>query len=437
MKLQDVILKAMAKKITWMEAAEIAGVTDRTMRRIRQRYQEFGYTGLFDQRRGRRSVHRVPLQTAEQVLALYQEKYFDLNVRHFHDKLGSEEHIDLSYTWVYQALVGAGLVQKRRKRAAHRRRRERRPLPGMLLHIDGSKHRWLNDDRWYDLIVILDDATSEIYYAQLVEEESTATVMAGLREVIERKGLFCALYSDRGSHFFVTVKEGERVDKHRLTQVGRAMKELGIQMIAAYSPQARGRSERNFGTWQGRLPQELRLAGIRTVGEANRFLRERYIGEFNAKFTVTAAERGTAFRRPSRTDLHWVFTVQTERVVAKDNTVAIGARQWQIGKTRFRHTLAGSAVTIHEHLDGTVSIRYGPHVVGRFTSDGQPLQSVTAEKRGGKDGSVETGENQKQVYTGSATPLGISQMTRDSHFSTAPTTAAALSKAKAKPKAAA
>src|SRR5499427_1423316 len=181
MKLQDVILKAMAKKITWMEAAEIAGVTDRTMRRIRQRYQEFGYTGLFDQRRGRRSVHRVPLQTAEQVLALYQEKYFDLNVRHFHDKLGSEEHIDLSYTWVYQALVGAGLVQKRRKRAAHRRRRERRPLPGMLLHIDGSKHRWLNDDRWYDLIVILDDATSEIYYAQLVEEESTRTVMAGLR----------------------------------------------------------------------------------------------------------------------------------------------------------------------------------------------------------------------------------------------------------------
>ena len=176
MKLQDVILKAMAKKITWMEAAEIAGVTDRTMRRIKQRYEEFGYNGLFDQRRGKRSVHRVRLETAEKVLGLYQEKYFDLNVRHFQEKLREEEQIELSYTWLYQALVGAGLVQKRRKRAPHRRRRERRALPGMLLHIDGSKHRWLNDDRWYDLIVILDDATSEIYYARLVDEESTRTV---------------------------------------------------------------------------------------------------------------------------------------------------------------------------------------------------------------------------------------------------------------------
>ena len=250
----------------------------------------------------------------------------------------------------------------------------------MLLHIDGSKHRWLNDDRWYDLIVILDDATSEIYYAQLVEEESTRTVMAGLREVIEIQGLFCALYSDRGSHFFVTMKEGEKVDKHRLTQVGRAMKELGVQMIAAYSPQARGRSERSFGTWQGRLPQELRLAGITTAEGANTFLRERYIGEFNTKFSMPAAEKGTAFRRTGRTDLNWIFTVQTERVVDKDNTVAIRDRTWQIDKTRFRNTLAGSTVTIHEHLDETVSIRYGPHVVGRYSSTGEKLISATTQR---------------------------------------------------------
>ena len=301
MKLQDVILKAMAKKISWMDAAEIVGVTDRTMRRIRERYQEFGYTGLFDQRRGKRSIHRIPMQTAEEVLRLYREVYFDLNMRHFHEKLRDEHGINLSYTWVQQALQGAGLVAKRHKRGPHRRRRPRRPMAGMLLHIDGSKHQWLNDDRWHDLIVILDDATSEIYYAQLVEEESTRTVMAGLREVIESKGLFCALYSDRGSHFFVTTKEGEKVDKHRLTQVGRSMKELGVQMIAAYSPQARGRSERSFGTWQGRLPQELRLAGITTVEGANTFLRERYIREFNEKFRVAAEEKGTAFRRTSVT----------------------------------------------------------------------------------------------------------------------------------------
>jgi len=436
MKLQDVILKAMAKKISWMEAAEIAGVTDRSMRRIRERYEEFGYTGLFDQRRGKRSIHRIPMQTAEEVLRLYGEVYFDLNIRHFHEKLGKQHGIELSYTWVQKALQGAGLVAKRHRRGPHRRRRPRRPLPGMLLHIDGSKHRWLNDDRWHDLIVILDDATSEIYYAQLVEEESTRTVMAGLREVIENKGLFCALYSDRGSHFFVTMKEGEKVDKHRPTQVGRAMKELGVQMIAAYSPQARGRSERSFGTWQGRLPQELRLAGITTVDGANAFLRERYIGEFNAKFSVAAEEKGTAFRRTGRSDLNWIFTVQTERVVAKDNTVAIGNRLWQIDKTRFRNTLAGSTVTIHEHLDDAVSIRYGPHVVGRFDSQGAKLIGANPEKRRGKGGSMETGENQTQVSSASHTPLEIPQRPRDSHFSTAPTTAsvAAKTKAEAKPK---
>ncbi len=435
MKVQDVLLKAMAKKITWWAAAEILGVTDRTMRRWRERLEEGGYAGLADRRKGKPSAKRIPLAMVEEVLRLYKETYYDLNIRHFHEKLREEHDIRLSYTWVQKALQGAGLVPKRHKRGPHRRRRPRRPMPGMLLHIDGSKHRWLNDDRWYDLIVILDDATSEIYYAQLVEEESTRTVMAGLREVIEKQGLFCALYSDRGSHFFVTMKEGEKVDKHRLTQVGRAMKELGVQMIAAYSPQARGRSERSFGTWQGRLPQELRLTGINTMEGANAFLRERYIGEFNAKFSVPAAEKGTAFRRTSRSDLNWIFTVQTERVVAKDNTVAIGERLWQIDKTRFRNTLAGSTVTIHEHLDETVSIRFGPHVVGRYDRDGGKLISAAPKKRRGKGRSMEAGENQKQVSTGSHTPLEISPKARDSHFPTAPTTAACVSESKAKAKA--
>jgi hypothetical protein len=372
--------------------------------------------------------------TVEEVLRLYREDYYDLNMRHFHEKLGEAHDIHLSYTWVQKALQGAGLVAKRHKRGPHRRRRPRRPLPGMLLHIDGSKHQWLNDDRWHDLLVILDDANTEIYYAQLVEEESTRTVMTGLREVIECEGLFCALYSDRGSHFFVTVKEGEKVDKHRLTQVGRAMKDLGIQMIAAYSPQARGRSERSFGTWQGRLPQELRLAGITSVEGANAFLRERYIGEFNAKFSVPAAEKGTAFRRTGRSDLNWIFSVQTERVVDKDNTVAIRDKSWQIDKTRFRNSLAGSTVTIHEHLDETVSIRYGPHVVGRYDRNGEKLNQAKPKERRGKGGSMEAGENQKQVSTGSHTPLEISPKARDSHFSTAPTAASAISKRKAKAK---
>ena len=431
MKLQDVLLKAMAKKITWWEAAEIIGVTTRTMRRWRERIETDGYSGLVDRRKGKLSERRVPLKTVEEVLRLYRETYFDFNIRHFHEKLAEEHDIQLSYTFVQKALQGSGLVARRSKRRKHRRRRERRPMAGMLLHIDGSKHQWFFDERWYDLIVILDDATSEIYYAQLVEEESTRTVMAGLKEVIETKGLFCSLYSDRGSHFFVTPKAGEKVDKHRLTQVGRAMKELGVQMIPAYSPQARGRSERNFGTWQGRLPQELRLAGITTAEGANDFLRVQYIAKFNQSFQVAAAEKETAFRRTTRSDMDWVFTVQTERVVAKDNTVAIADRNWQIEKSRFRSSLAGCTVTIHEHLDGAVSMRYGPHVVGRYQADGTIAQKAAKKcgKGRGKAGSVEAVENPKTVSHRSHRPLEIPQG-RDSHFPPAPVAASLYRKKK-------
>jgi len=369
MKLQDVMLRAMAKRITWFQAAEILGISCRQMQRWKTRFEHEGYEGLFDRRRGIPSPKRVPLETVETVLRLYQEQYFDFNVRHFHEKLNSEHNIQLSYTWVKQALQGAGLVKSRRKRGKHRKRRPRRPLPGMLLHIDGSEHRWFCDDRWYDLLVIMDDATSEIYYAQLVEEESTRTVMTGLREVIEQKGLFCALYSDRASHFFVTPKTGEPVDHQRLTQVGRALRELGIQLIPAYSPQARGRSERGFGTWQGRLPQELRLRGLTTIAAANQFLRQQYISEFNQRFMVKAAERGTALTPLKRKDLNLVFSLHHERVVGRDNTVNFANRSWQIERTKLRGTLAGCRVVVHEHLDDTLSITFGPHVVGRYRSE--------------------------------------------------------------------
>src|SRR5579884_2438565 len=317
MKVQEVLLRAMAKRITWGQAAEILGISDRSLRRWKRRYEQYGYDGLFDRRQQRPSPRRVPMEVAEEVLRLYQEKYADLNVRHFHEKLREEHAIQLS----------------------------------------------------------------ETYYAQLVEEESTRTVMAALREVIERKGRFCTLYSDRASHFFETPKAGGPVDPRRLTQVGRALKELGIQMIPAYSPQARGRSERRFGTWQGRLPQELRLAKIATVEEANRFLRERYIAEMNRKFRVPAEQPGDAFVPVGGQDLDRIFSVQTERVVRKDNTVEIGERSWQIERTRWRGTLAGCRVTICEHLDGRVSIVYGPHVVGRYRADGTPLHPVRRKTR--------------------------------------------------------
>jgi hypothetical protein len=354
----------------------------------------------------------------EQVLGLYRDRYFDLNVRHFHEKLGQQHQIELSYSWVKAALQGAGLVARGRKRGVHRKRRERRPLPGMLLHIDGSHHRWFQDERWYDLIVILDDASSEIYYAQLVEEESTATVMAGLREVIERKGLFCALYSDRGSHFWLTPKVGGKVDPHRLTQVGRALRELGIQMIPAYSPQARGRSERSFGTWQGRLPQELRLHGITMLEAANEFLREHYIGEFNHRFQVPAAQRGSAFLPCPRKNLDLIFALQFERTVNRDNTVSFQNLQLQIERVQWRGTLAGCTVMVHQHLDGSISLTHGPHRMGRYTAQGVAINST-----GNADHAVEKrrrGKAQKQAFP---PRLEIPQRARDSHFSTASATA--------------
>jgi len=373
MKIQEVILRAMAKKITWGQAAEIIGLSDRQMRRWYQRYQEFGYDGLYDHRLGRPSPKRVPVQTVERMLGLYRDRYFDLNVRHFCEKLREEHGIGLSYTWIKTALQGAGLVKKGRSRGVHRRRRLRRPLPGMLLHLDGSRHRWFQDDRWYDLLVVLDDATSEVYYAQLVEEESTRTVMAALRCVIEKKGIFCALYSDRASHFFETPKAGGKIDPQRLTHVGRALKELGIQMIPAYSPQARGRSERNFGTWQGRLPQELRLRGISTLEAANEFLQQEYISEFNRRFRVPSTQPGSAFLPCRRQNLDFVFSLQQMRTVAQDNTIQVGQEWLQIEPIGWRGSLAGCRVVVHEHLDGTRTICYGPHVVGRYNAQGWPL----------------------------------------------------------------
>ena len=364
MKVQEVILKAMAGKLKWWEAAEIIGVSDRTMLRWRGRYKEGGYDGLGHRQKGKPSPKRVALATVEEVLNLYQERYSDFNVRHFHEKLQGQHGIELSYTWVKQALQGAGLVKKTGRRSPHRMRRPRRAMRGMLLHIDGSKHQWFQDDRWHDLIVVMDDATSEIYYAQLVEKESTRTVMDGLWDVIRKRGIFVALYSDRGSHFFVTPKAGEKVDPHRVTQVGRALKELGIRMIAAYSPQARGRSERSFGTWQGRLPQELRSRGITQVEAANEFLRNIFIDEFNKKFTVLPAEAGTAFVRTARRDLEWIFSVQHERTVNRDNTVVVDHHVFQLQKSTWRYTLVGCTVIVHELLDGRLAIRYGPHVIG-------------------------------------------------------------------------
>jgi transposase len=366
MKFQEVILRAMSKQITWIQAAEILGMTPRNMRRYRARLEKGGYDGLIDRRTQRPSVKRVPMSEAERVLTLYREQYFDFNVRHFHEKLRDEHDIALSYSWVKNALQEAGLVAKSKKRGRHHKRRPRRPLPGMMLHIDGSTHAWLGaDHERFDLVTVMDDATSEIYYARFVEEESTESVMAALLLVVQAQGVFCSLYSDRASHFVCTPKGATRPDRSIRTQVGRALEQLGIELIYANSPQARGRCERSYGTLQGRLPQELRAAGIRVVDEANRFLSE-YLPKHNKQFTVAAAESGTAFVPYSGTDLLKIFSKHHERVIGNDNTVIFGKLKLQIERQTFRFSMARCRVLVCELLDGTLAVYYGPNLLGRY-----------------------------------------------------------------------
>lgn len=375
MKFQEVILRAMSKQITWMQAAEILGMSDRNMRRYRNRLEKGGYDGLLDRRTQRPSPNRVPMATAQKVLELYRETYFDFNVRHFHEKLVEEHGIDLSYTWVKNALQAAGLVPKKKKRGAHHKRRPRRPLPGMMLHIDGSTHAWLGPEHErFDLVTIMDDATSEIYYARFVDEENTETVMAGLLSVVERLGVFCALYSDRAGHFFCTPKGAKTPDRSIRTQVGRALEQLGIEAIPAGSPQARGRCERSYGTLQGRLPQEMRAAGVTTLDEANAYLAP-YLPTHNAKFSVRAAEQGTAFIPYQGSDLTKIFAKHHERVVGNDNVVTFGRLKLQIERQTFRFSMAKCRVLVCELLDGTIAIYYGPHVLGRYGADGKTLGS--------------------------------------------------------------
>jgi hypothetical protein len=321
----------------------------------------------------------VPVDRIEWVLEQFRTRYFDLTVKHFHEQLVAEHGFALGYTWTKRVLQDAGLVRRAPRRSAHRRKRPRRPLPGMLLFQDGSRHAWLAGQPALDLIVTMDDATSEVYSAFLVDEEGTASSFRGLAEVIERHGLFCALYTDRGSHYFFTPKAGGKVAKQPPTQVGRALAQLGIDHIPAYSPEARGRMERLFGTLQQRLPQELRLAGITTIEAANRFLAERFVPAHNARFAVKAAEAGSAFV-PFAGDLAEILCVQEERLVGNDNCVRYQGLSLQIPAQRHRHHFVKVKVRVHAYADGRLAVFHGPRCLARYQPDGSLSETLEATR---------------------------------------------------------
>lgn len=377
MRFESLLGRQEGGEITQAEAAELLGVKERTFRRWRDRYREEGAPGLEDRRLGRRSPRRAPEAEIERMLGLFRDKYSDFTVKHFHEQLEKRHNYKLGYTVTKLHLHRAGLVRPAVQRSAHRKKRPRRPLVGMLLHQDGSRHAWLEGQPPLDLIVTLDDATSQIYSLFLVEEEGTASTFRALREVVERHGLFCALYTDRGSHYFHTPVAGEKVSRTQLTQVGRALAQLGIEHIAAYSPEARGRCERVFRTLQDRLPKELRLAGIASLEAANAWLAATYMAEHNAAFAIAAAEEGTAFVPDRLGAWREIVCVVEERTVGNDNTVVWDGRRLQLPQSRLRPHFVKAKVRVHAYPNGELSVFLGPHVLARYTPEGVQIVAPT------------------------------------------------------------
>jgi transposase len=374
MKFEEIYGRWQQRRLSQAEAAEILGMSERTFRRWRDRYQADGLEGLADRRLGKASAKRVPVDQVHELLTLYRERYGGFTAKHFHDKLRQHHGFELGYTWTKLRLQDSGLVMKAPRRSAHRKKRPRRPLTGMMLHQDGSSHRWLPAlDQDLDLIVTMDDATSEIYSAFLVDEEGTMSTFRALAEVIATQGLPCALYTDRASHYFYTPKAGEKVAKDQLTQVGRALAQLGIEHIPAYSPEARGRSERVFGTLQDRLLKELALAGITTLEAANRFIREIYLPDHNARFAVAPEQPETAFVADRAGAHRDILCVQEERVVGNDNTVRYQGLSLQIPPSPLRRHFVKARVRVHDYPDGTLAIFHGPRCLARYRADGSTL----------------------------------------------------------------
>ena len=387
MKVQEAILRALSGRQSWLQVADVLGVSPRTVRRLRWRYERYGYDGLFDHRRRRPSPRAVPLGEVQRLLRLYRERYGPrdghpgFNIRHFYEVACRDHRVRLSYSFVKQALQTAGLVGKRRPRGRHRRRREPRPCFGELVHLDGSRHSWLAlvADARQTLIAVVDDATKQLLYAQLVAGgESLGAIMTALRAVLEQHGIPGALYTDRAGWAVYTPTSGTAPDRTKRTQVGRALARLGIEHIVSFSPQARGRSERANGTLQGRLVNELRVAGIQTLPAANRYLRERFIPDYNARFGRAPADPSSAFVPVGRQDLDQILCHEDERCVARDNTLTLDGVVLQIDKQRGRRSCAGLRVLVRRHLDGRHSVWWGPRCLGWFTATGRPWRERAA-----------------------------------------------------------
>jgi len=359
-------------RLTQADAGRLLGVSERTFRRQIGRFEAEGMQGLIDRRMAQVSSRRAPVDEVLGVQELYRLGFAGWNVKHFHTWYGREHGGARSYSWVKNALQQGKLVVRSKTRGKHRKARERKPLAGMMLHQDASTHAWVPEQIW-DLVVTMDDATSEHTSMFFCPEEGTDSSFHGIGQTIARHGLFCSLYTDRGSHYFHTPEAGDHVDRSHLTQVGRALKQLGIEHIAAYSPEARGRSERAFDTHQGRLPRELARAGITDMDAANRYLEQVYLPNHNAEFALPAPQPGSAFVPCIGVRLPDILCTQFERTVGNDNCVNFEGHKLQIPAGNARPHYVKTRVRVHRYVDGTLALFHGPRRLADYDAQGQPM----------------------------------------------------------------
>jgi len=381
----EVIVKALEGELTWLQAADILGVSVRQVRRMRRRFEQYGYDGIRDFRAGLARRRQIPLKLIQTVCGLKKELYADFSVQHFYDRVKEQHGWKWSYSYLLKLLQEAGLCHKTPSRGKYRRKRERRECFGIMLHLDASTHEWVSGVPKQDLVVMLDDATGSIVYAAFFPQEGTFSTLKAFEAVLMQYGRFLELYTDRGSHFCKTRDAGQRPHEMQGGQVPRVLKALGIRHILANSPQARGRSERAFGTLQGRLPKELTLEGITSYEQANVYLAQVFVPAFNRRFTVEPTKEGSAFIPLHGVDLRMLLSIQHERIVKGDHTVSFQGLSLQLPRPTERLHYLHCAVTVHEFLDHTLGVTYQGKEIATYDRNGNILAQHGTEQTRNKN----------------------------------------------------
>jgi transposase len=376
-----------AHRITAVEAAQSLGITERQVWRLLAAFRKEGADAVVHGNRGRMPIKTLPPEIRQRIIELAQTKYVGFNQTHFTEKLRDVEKIMVSRPTVWRILLESGIHSpQRHRRPKHRSRRERRPRAGMMLQVDGSDHDWLEGrGPRLTLLGAVDDATGEVVGALFRKEEDAHGYMLLLHQIVLQRGIPLALYADQHSIFIHTAGEKDTIDEQLAgqrapTQLGRVLDDLAIELITALSPQAKGRVERLWGTFQDRLVSELRLAGISTRDEANQFLQS-YLPTYNAKFARSPAETDNAYRPlPAKLDLSVIFSFQYSRIVANDNTVRVGATTMQIAANTERSSYAKAKTLFCVGIDGSTFVLHNGRRIAYMPSK-NPKADIRAEKR--------------------------------------------------------